>query len=107
MKRQPVDKSQLAHGFQGVTKRPEYLAWLKTLPCIVCGVWETEPAHLRLRKGPGTGAGTSQKNDRYALPLCRPCHDEQHRTGERVFWAGKDPHAMCDRLWAKWELMQE
>lgn len=97
-----IDKSALAFSVQGVTNAPDYLKWLRGLACVVCYARACDPAHLRLRAGPGTGAGVSQKNDRFALPLCRPCHDEQHRVGERVFWESENPHAMADRYWQLW-----
>lgn len=101
-KRGRIDKSVLAHGTTPVTKAPEYLDWLRTLACVACYAQPVEAAHLRLRNGKGTGAGMSQKNDRYCLPLCRACHQEQHRIGERTFWLDEDPHAMADRLWKHW-----
>jgi hypothetical protein len=49
---------------------PKYLAWLRTLPCVVCGLGPCEAAHQRL-----LGGGTSSKpDDRYALPYCFACH---------------------------------
>ena len=98
-----IDKSQLPFGFQGVTEAPGFLKWLAPKPCVICHSRPVDVAHLRLRKGPGTGAGRGQKNDRYAMPLCRPCHREQHRVGERVYWRHQDPHGICDALWFEWK----
>jgi hypothetical protein len=52
---------------------PKYLAFLRTLPCAICGAnWGIEAAHT----GPH---GLSQKaSDLDAIPLCR----EHHRTGK-------------------------
>lgn len=97
-----IDKSALAYGVQGVTKAPDYLKWLRGLACAVCYQLPVEAAHLRLKRGPRTGAGLSQKNDRYAMPLCRSCHAYQHQVGERKFWAGSEPHSMADRYWLLW-----
>lgn len=42
-----------------------------------------EVAHVRL----GSGAGVGQKPDDWnTVSLCRDCHAEQHRVGERTFW---------------------
>ena len=97
-----INKAALRFGMEGVTKAPDYLDWLRGLACAVCYALPVEPAHLRLRAGPGTGAGLAQKNDRYVLPLCRECHARQHRVGERVFWKGLDPHQKANRFWQEW-----
>jgi hypothetical protein len=49
---------------------PAYLAWLRKLPCVVCGRGPCEAAHQRLLGG---GAG-SKPDDRYTLPYCYDCH---------------------------------
>lgn len=42
-----------------------------------------EAAHVRL----GSGAGLGQKPDDFrATPLCKQCHETQHRLGEETFW---------------------
>ncbi len=55
-------------------RNPHYLAWIRTLPCVVCGStgW-IEASHT----GPH---GLGQKSSDYsAIPLCA----KHHRTGER------------------------
>lgn len=66
------------------TRRPTYLAWIRTQPCLVCGStrW-IEAAHT----GPH---GLSQKSpDTSAVPLCAKHHrtgnDSYHRLGPRKF----------------------
>lgn len=85
-----------------------YLAHTRRQPCILAHLNEgcdgrTDPAHLRYgnlrvgRKNPGMGA---KSDDRWALPLCRKHHTEQHAAGnEPKWWAGKgiDPDAECLR----------
>lgn len=72
-----------------IGKDPEYLAFLHTLPCVVCekmGVkqtYRTEAAHVGDR-------GMSQKcPDKEAIPLCLVHHREgpqsQHVLG-KLFW---------------------
>lgn len=48
----------------------------------LCGGMPIEVAHVRV----GSGAGISQKPDDWnTISLCRECHAEQHRIGERSF----------------------
>jgi len=61
-----------------------YLAWIRTLPCLICGrTTRIEAAHT----GPH---GVGQKSpDRSAIPLCARHHrtgrDSYHKLGPRVF----------------------
>ena len=49
---------------------PKYLAWLRTLPCAVCGRGPCEAAHQRL-----IGGGVASKpGDDCALSCCFDCH---------------------------------
>lgn len=68
----------------------KYLAWIHTLPCLICGLLEreqvtpTEAAHVGLR-------GLMQKcSDRETIPLCAEHHrtgaQSHHRAG-RFFWS--------------------
>jgi len=68
---------------------PAYLAWIRTLECLLCRhyhitqSWPTEAAH----SGPH---GVSQKAaDDQALPLCRHCHQSgpgsYHAIGRKFF----------------------
>ena len=66
------------------TRHPEYLRWIRTLPCSVCRTTRAvEAAHT----GPH---GLSQKSsDWSAIPLCAKHHrtgdDSYHRLGPRKF----------------------
>lgn len=72
---------------------PSYLALIRALPCLKCGLEPCgEAAHVRLNcaaLGKRTGVG-EKPDDRWAVPLCGSCHridpDSQHRAGEIVFW---------------------
>ena len=75
---------------RGPERSPEYLAWIRTLPCAVChrspGGVSIEAAHTSAL-GP---RGISQKSPDYsAVPLCTWRHragpDSYHRLGERSF----------------------
>lgn len=49
---------------------PEYTAWIKDWPCLICAKHPVDPAHITPRSRGG--------NDRNNLvPLCRTHHDEQ------------------------------
>ena len=63
-------------------KNQKYLDWLKTQNCVVCGRTPCDPAHQ-----PSQWNGVSLKSpDTYCLPLCRECHDKEHRVGHTTFW---------------------
>ncbi len=54
----------------------KYLAWIRTLPCCICGA-EAEPHHI---KGVGKFSGAGMKaSDILAMPLCHAHHEEVHR----------------------------
>jgi hypothetical protein len=70
---------------QGPPRDPRYMAWIRTLPCAVCGSrWRVEAAHT------GCDGGMSQKASDYScVPLCRYCHTggrgAYHRIGKLEF----------------------
>jgi hypothetical protein len=61
-------------------KDPKYLAWIRTLPCVVPGCrGRAEAAHCGAR-------GLSQKaSDTNAIPMCAHHHREYHQFGRRKF----------------------
>ena len=83
-------------------RNPRYLAWIRTLECIVCSWWRNAPELYR-RKGlwlqttPTEAAhtgphGIGQKASDYTcIPLCKEHHTEgresYHKLGERKFRA--------------------
>ncbi len=56
---------------------PEYLAWIRTLPCVMTGTHPVDPAHLIT-----VGSGGS---DFTAIPLRHDLHMEQHACGFFTF----------------------
>lgn len=52
---------------------------VKKKPCLVCGYSPTDPCHI---KSKGSGGNDIELN---VLPLCRPCHTEQHTKGIKTF----------------------
>ena len=72
-----------------------HLAFVRTLPCVVClDNTSTEAAHVRLADArigkPNAGIG-AKPDDKYVLPLCGVHHRQQHNHGEKNFWHGQDP----------------
>ena len=71
-------------------KSDGYLEWIRTLPCLVTiAPPRCEPAHLSTRNlvYGHMGRGKSQKSsDRWALPLSKEAHRQQHLGNERLWW---------------------
>jgi hypothetical protein len=67
-------------------KRPRvedkaHLKWIKTLRCCICGAPDPDPAHIRSANaiyGKRETGGAEKASDKWAVPLCRREHDEQH-----------------------------
>jgi len=57
-----------------------YLAWIRSLPCMICHTTITcDPHHI-------VTGGVGQKcSDYWTVPLCRKCHDRVH--AEKATWA--------------------
>ena len=83
---------------------PVYLAQIRMLPCLGCGDEPSEAAHVRMQSGTHNKHGGMGKkpHDKFAVSLCRDCHREQHRIGERAFWsiAEINPLMIAERLYA-------
>jgi hypothetical protein len=92
-------------------ERGTHLAWIRTLPCLICGTdQDIEAAHIRypslLAGKPLTGVGT-KPHDCWTVPLCRHHHtwgpDAQHnaRCSERDWWEqrGIDPIYAAALFW--------
>lgn len=89
---------------------PAYLAEVRQLPCLYCGVEPCgEAAHVKY-----SCAAFGMKNmlgrrveDSRALPLCRDDHQNakhaQHRGSEEAFWTalGIQPYRVTTRLYAQ------
>lgn len=74
----------------------DYLAWIRTLPCAVSGIFPVEAAHVSFPAPQygKLGRGMSRKEtDYWALPLSADQHRAQHSMGERKYWEliGVDP----------------
>lgn len=80
-------------------KRPRirnepHLAFIRQLPCVICGARNVEAAHIRMGSRihgkRETGLG-ERPTDFWCVPLCAWCHrlgpQSQHNMGEREYWA--------------------
>lgn len=80
-----------------------FLAWLRRQPCA-CGCRRSpcDAAHLRagsIAYGKEYPGFQRKPDDRWALPLFRPCHASQHAFGDEIGWwqhhGVLDPFALC------------
>lgn len=87
---------------------PEYLAWIRTLPCTICGDnTSTEAAHYRSNDARffKVNPGKDKPDDIWVLPLCGKHHqhtnDAQHQHDEDVWWKshGIDAPVLCLALY--------
>ena len=81
---------------------PAHLRLIRQLPCCVCGNHPSDPHHLK-RGVSTTPTGVGRKNeDRWAVPLCRACHEAAHRHGNDQDWLWLkrvDGIALAKDLW--------
>lgn len=85
-------------------RAPEYLAWIRTLPCYLSGahtcLGDVEAAHVKSRGAGGEDLGNT-------LPLCRGGHLDQHTRGI-VSWAAQygltvaDLKRIAAQYWTKY-----
>lgn len=87
-----------------------YLAFLRRQPCACgCGaVAPSDAAHIRMaspERGKFPTGMQVKPSDRFAVPLNRICHMNQHGMNEARFWSvrGRDPFAIADRLYARYQ----
>jgi hypothetical protein len=88
-------------------KDKKYLAWVHELPCVITLTMPVEAAHLSTANAlyGHLGRGKGRKaSDRWALPLCKEMHDEQHKGDEMKFWDrhGINPYVTALTLWGLW-----
>jgi hypothetical protein len=88
----------------------DYLALVRQLPCLYCGVEPCgEAAHVKFSsaKSGRINALGKRLRDEDALPLCRDDHQNarhaQHRGSEEAFWQGLgiSPYLVAARLYAQ------
>ena len=70
---------------KGPPRDEDYKAWIRTLPCVACGMeGRSEAAHT------GNDGGMSMKASDYScVPLCADCHTQTsgayHQVGKHAF----------------------
>jgi hypothetical protein len=85
-------------------KDDKHLAFIRDLPCCICGDnTTTEAAHLRsgsYRYGKPPTGGSEKPSDRWTIPLCGRHHRQQHSMQETVFWEENriDPYILAMSL---------
>ena len=79
----------------------KHLRWVTTLPCCVCHATPCDAAHIRI----AWHRMAQKPPDNLVVPLCRPCHTEQHQ-GEVKYWEklGLDPFELAGQLWESWRM---
>ncbi len=90
--------------------REDHLAFVRQLPCLICGRQApSEAAHIRYGSKPHgkRETGMSEKpSDQWTVPLCDRDHrtgpDAQHNSNERDWWLNKgvDPLIIAALLYA-------
>jgi hypothetical protein len=90
-KRRTLVRKKRSQPRRGPDRSPEYLAWIRTLGCVICaresgGATVVEAAHTNVLGARGLGQKTS---DFSTVPLCSGHHreypDSYHFLGEREF----------------------
>ena len=100
--RKPPQRASVL-GISKVARNWKYKAWVRTLPCAVCGATPSEAAHT------GNDGGMKLKASDYScVPLCCDCHTQgplsYHRLGRVDFELrhGLDLKALVKRLNRLW-----
>lgn len=103
-----LDHSRKSRG--GRREERDHLAFIRKLPCVVCGTRRmVEAAHVRFSDaayGKGMTPMGAKPDDRFCTPLCADDHrtgpDAQHAHDERAWWdrKGIDPLAVAAALFS-------
>lgn len=75
-------------GFIRLYDTQDYIEYIKSKPCRVCGKLPVDPDHLEARGMGGAGKGgtvTGTIKDYYTIPLCRTHHTERGSLGNKRF----------------------
>lgn len=95
----PSDKAQ------GRIKDERHLAFIRTLPSVLSGLYGCDPCHIRygdpMYRKKRTGKG-QKPDDCWVIPMTRSEHEEQHDMNEKAFWdqRGIDPLFIAQKLYA-------
>jgi hypothetical protein len=94
-----IDKSVLAIAAPRRLRDEEHLAFVATLPCLVCARTPSQAHHLRFAQPRALGRKVS---DEWVVPLCNLHHRALHDGGnEEAWWAqqGIDAVSESEHLW--------
>ena len=99
----PVNRTRKASTFARCYGSKARVAFVQSLPCLLCGRTPSDNAHLH---GYG-GMGTKGPYDTI-IPLCRFCHRDYDEAGAmsslRMPWdAGEAFAAYVESLWLRWQ----
>lgn len=64
-----------------VFRSPEYLRWVRSMPCCVC-LCDATDAHHVIGLGWGLSGMGMTAPDSFVMPACRVCHGDIHRDPE-------------------------
>lgn len=78
--RTPMRRKRRGRRRESAWRSPQYLRWVSSLPCVMCGRAADDAHHLIGIGGQG-GAGTKAP-DYLTMPVCREHHNEIHRRPE-------------------------
>lgn len=77
----------------------KHLAFIRTLPCVLCGKSPSEAAHIRTATNSGTGI---KPNDSQVISACQQCHALAHLKGHKtVFGDTEKLLNLANVLWIK------
>jgi hypothetical protein len=94
-----VDKSALALAAPRRIRDEGHLAFVASLPCLVCGRAPSHAHHLRFAQLRALGRKVS---DEWVVPLCNLHHRALHDEGNEEAWWGRhgiDALTQAERLW--------
>lgn len=99
----PIEKVRKRVSIDAEIRNPEYLAFMRRLPCIISGkTAETVAHHVRV----GLNRGAKRPGDDRCIPLADSLHNihpgSLHTGSERVFWNryAIDPFPLARDLYA-------
>ena len=84
-------------------KDEKYLAYIRTMACLVCGGVPSQAHHLMHGEPSATG---KRSGDDWAVPLCQRCHRGLHEFGrEPIYWLfqGIASIAWAERTYKEWK----
>ena len=96
-----VDKSVLRLGIPKRIRDADHLAYVRSLPCLICARTPSEPHHLRFAQPRGL---SSKPSDEWTVPLCLLHHRALHDAGSEERWWEEqhiDAKAEAERLWCE------